>query len=195
MGYGYTEMQAVELNSQTGARVGPDRVVRRHKSALVSSGDVEFSPARFEAGRAIFTAAEMRHVFAIWAVKNTSDISRQRHLFYCIRCKQAYIVDDRGGSVTPLDSQGNTLQGSEAIRRLNTFSSGPCAAFGGLTGPRFASKIIPIHTARERLTYLTSAGRRAWKALMAHWHRLPTVDRTSRNDRSKGNEHEATASR
>jgi hypothetical protein len=175
----------VELNNPTGVpRVGPERIVQRHKLALVSAGKVEFSPAKFGAGRPVFTPAEMRHNFAIWAVKKNADTKRQRHLYYCIRCKQAFSVDDSSGSVTALDLQGNTLRGSEAIKRLHTFSSGPCAAFNGLTGPRFTSKIIPIHSARGRLTCLTSAGHRAWQALMAHWHRLPTADRITQTVRS-----------
>jgi hypothetical protein len=127
----------------------------------------------------------LRHNFAIWAVKNNADTGAQRHLYYCLRCKQAFSVDDRSGCVTAVDSEGNTLQGSEAIRRLDTFSRGPCPAFSRLMGPRFTSKIIPIHSAHRRLTDLTSAGRRAWKAFMAQWHRLPTTDRTSPNVRSK----------
>ena len=179
-------MQAVELNSETGEppRIVPDKVVQRHELALVSSGKVEFSPASLGPGLATFTAAEMRHNFAIWAVKNDGDSRSQRQLYYCIRCKQNFSIDDTSGSVTPLDSRGYTLQGSEAKSRLDTFASGPCAAFSKLTRPRFTSKIIPIRSARRRLTYLTSAGCRVWKALMAHWHRLPTVDRTSRNVRS-----------
>ena len=179
-------MQAVELNSETGEppRIVPDKVVQRHELALVSSGKVEFSPASLGPGLATFTAAEMRHNFAIWAVKNDADSRSQRQLYYCIRCKQNFSIDDTSGSVTPLDSRGYTLQGSEAKSRLDTFASGPCAAFSKLTRPRFTSKIIPIRSARRRLTYLTSAGCRVWKALMAHWHRLPTVDRTSRNVRS-----------
>jgi hypothetical protein len=175
----------VDLNGEIGeSRIGPDRIVQRHKLALVSSGKVEFSPARCGAGRPVFTPAEMRHNFAIWAVKNNADIRRQRHLYYCMRCKQAFSVDDRSGSVTALDSQGNTLRGSEAVKRLDTFSWGPCAAFNGLMGARLTSKIIPIHSARGRLTCLSSAGHRAWKALMAHWHRLQTADRITQKVRS-----------
>jgi hypothetical protein len=178
------EMQAVELNSQTGApRVGPERILQRHNLALVSAGKVEFSPTRFGAARAtaqtMFTSAEMRHNFAIWVVKNNADTRRQHHLYYCIRCKQAFSVNDSSGAVSPLDSQGNALQGSEAIKRLGTFSCGPCAAFNGPMGARLTCKLIPIHSARGRLTYFASAGRRARRALMAHWHRLPTMDRMS----------------
>jgi hypothetical protein len=177
---GYTEMLAVELNNQTGEpRVGPDMIAQRHKLALVRSNKVEFSPASFGAGRTMFTSAEMRHNFAIWAVKNNAGTRPRRHLYYCVRCKQAFSVDDRSGCVTPLDSQGNTLHGSDAKKRLDTFSCGPCPAFSGLTGPRQTSKIIPIQITGGRPTDLTSAGSRAWKAVVAHWHRLPKPDRTS----------------
>jgi hypothetical protein len=174
----------VDLNGEIGeSRIGPDRIVQRHKLALVSSGKVEFSPPSLGTGRAIFTAAEMRHNFAIWAVKNNLDTRPQRHLYYCIRCKQAFSVDDSADSVTPLDSHGNTLHGDEAIKRLDTFSCGPCPAFNGL-GARRTSKIIPIPIARGRLTDLTMAGRRARKAVVARWHRLPTADRASQTVRS-----------
>ena len=169
----YTEMQAVDLNRQTGElRVSPERIVQRRKLALVSSGKVEFSPAGHGTDRTMFKAAEMRHNFAIWGVKNKAETRAQRHLYYCIRCKQAFSVNDSSGSVTPLDSIGKMIQGSEAIRRLNTFNRGPCAAFGGLEDPRLTSKLIPIHAARGRLPDLILAGRRVWKALMAHWQSI-----------------------
>src|SRR5262249_24515323 len=143
----YTNMPAVELNNQTSVpQIGPERIVQRHRLALVSSGKVEFSPARSGTGRVMFTATEMRHNFAIWAVKNNADARQQRHLYYCIRCKQAFSVDDRSGSVTPLDSQGNTLPGSEAIRKLDTFSSGHARPSADSPEPRFTSNIIPIHS-------------------------------------------------
>jgi hypothetical protein len=179
-------MGAVELNNQTGEpRVGPDKMVQRHKLALLRSSKVELSPASLGAGRAMFTPAEMRHNFAIWALNNDENIRRQRHLYYCVRCKQAFSVDDRSGSVIPLDSQGNILQGSEARKRLGTFSCGPCPAFNGLTRPHLTSKIIPIRTAPRRLTDLTSACHRAWRAIAAEWHRSPKTNQTTQDLRSK----------
>jgi hypothetical protein len=191
----------MELKNQTVvARVGPERMVQRHNLALVSAGKVEFSPTRFGAARAtaqtMFTSAEMRHNFAIWAVKNNADKRGHHHLYYCIRCKQAFSVNDSSGAVSLLDSQRNALQGSEAIKRLGTFRCGPCAAFTGFMGVGLTSKIIPIHSARGRLTYLAAAGRRAWRALMAHWRRLPTNGSNVRGALGGGgDEHEAAVSR
>jgi hypothetical protein len=175
----------VELDNHTDEpRFGRDRIIQRHKLGRVCSGKVEFSPATFARGRAIFTRAEMRHNFAIWAVTNNTANGAPRHLYYCLRCKQAFSVDDRSGYVTPLDSQGNTLQGGEAVKRVDTFSYGPCPAFSKLVRQRLTSKIIPIHFAPARLTGLTSLGFRTWKAVVAHWHRLRMADRTSQNVRS-----------
>jgi hypothetical protein len=181
----HTGMDAVELNNQTGEpRVGPDRMVQRHM-AMVRSSKVEFSPASWGTGRVMFTPAEMRHNFAIWGLNNNEALRPQRHLYCCVRCKQAFSVEDRSGCVTPLDSHGNPLRGTEAIKRLDTFSCGPCPAFSGLARPRLKAKIIPIQSASGRLADLTSAGRRVWKAIVARWHRLPMTYRTTRNLRNK----------
>jgi hypothetical protein len=125
---------------------------------------VELRPARFGIGRAAFTLDEMRHNFA-WPVKNV-DHRLKLHLYYCVRCKQAFSVEDWSGYATPLDSQG-TLQGSEAIKRLDTCSCGPCPALSRLTGARPTSNLIPSQTVRGRLTDLTAAPLRAWKAVVA----------------------------
>jgi hypothetical protein len=156
----------VELNCQgTVPRTAMDKMVRFHRLSLVKSSKVELSPASVGTASATFTPAEMRHNFAIWMLNKDAPAGRAAHLYYCIRCKQAFSVDDRSSSVTPLDPQGEPLLGSEAVKRLDTFSYGPCQAFSGLTaGPRLTSKVIPIQAAR--LTRLTSAGRRTWKALV-----------------------------
>lgn len=147
----------------------PSLIVQHHNLVLAKSGNVEFCGARVGTGAAMFTTAEMRHDFAIWTRNHNRDTGRQRYLYYCIRCKQAFSVSDRSESVTPLDSEGNALQGVEALKRLETFSCGPCAAFIGLPAPRFMSKLMPIQTTQSRLSHLTSVGRRALVA-MARLH-------------------------
>ena len=159
----------MELNSQGAVpRTDLDRPVRFRRLAPVKSGKVEFSPA--SAAAAMFTPDEMRHNFAIWALKKDADSTPQRHLYYCVRCKQAFSVDDRSGSVTPLDPQGEPIQVNEAVKRLETFSHGPCPAFSGLiTGPRLTTKVIPIWTVRGGVTKLILAGRRTWKEVVGQW--------------------------
>jgi hypothetical protein len=173
----------MELNRRAITRIDVDKIARFHRLAPVKSSKVELLPASVGTGSATFTPAEMRHNFAIWALNKDASAGRAAHLYYCIRCKHAFSVDDRSNAVTPLDSQGNPLQGSEAVKRLDTFSCGPCPAFSGLTaGPRLTSKVIPIQAAR--LTKLTSAGHRTWKTLMAQW-RLFLAMWGTQNVRSK----------
>jgi hypothetical protein len=177
-------MGTVKLNDRTREPLGPDRIVQHHRLALVGSSKVELSPGRFGTGPAAFTPAEMHHNFAIWPVKNHADRRPRLHLYYCVRCKQAFSVDDWSGRSTPVDSQGTPLQGREAIKRLGTFSCGPCPALSRLTRPRPTSTLIPIHTARGRLTELSSAGWRVWRAVVAYWHRLAQMDRPCVNLRN-----------
>ncbi len=99
-----------------------------------------------------FSAAEMRHNLAIWPLPPDGVSRRRLHLYYCIRCKWAFRVDDRSGSVTPVDTDGKPIQGAEAAERLATFSAGPCAAFKGLTGERRLTQTIPtVASFREQL--------------------------------------------
>jgi hypothetical protein len=158
----------VELNCQ-GGFTGWRRPNPARSSSQRPDHSIQVS-SWYGAAAAMFTPAEMRHNFAIWALKKDTDSTRQRHLYYCVRCKQAFRVDDRSGSVTPLDLQGDPIQVNEAMKRLATFSNGPCPAFSGLiTGPRLTTKVIPIRTVRGRVTRLILAGRRTWKAVVGQW--------------------------
>jgi hypothetical protein len=154
-------------------RTDLDKMVRFHRLALVKSSKVEFSPASAGAPGAMFTPGEMRHNFAIWVLKKDTDFTRQRHLYYCIRCKQAFSVDDRSRSITPLDPHGDPIQGTEAAKRLATFSQGPCPAFSGLiAGQRLTPKVLPIRAVRGRFTNLMLAGCRSWKTVVGQWRRF-----------------------
>jgi hypothetical protein len=162
----------VERNGQGAApRTALDRMVRIRSLAPVKSSKVEFSPAR--AAAAIFTPAQMRHNFAIWASEKDAASAYRQHIYYCIRCKEAFSVADRSGSIMPLDPHGDPIRGSEAAKRLATFSQGPCPAFSGLiAGQRLTPKVIPIRAIRGRFTSLMLAGRRTWKAIVGQWQRF-----------------------
>jgi hypothetical protein len=162
----------VERNGQGAARrTALDRMVRSRSLAPVKSSKVEFSPAR--AAAAMFTPAEMRHNFAIWASETNAASAYQQHIYYCIRSKEAFSVADRSGSIMPLDLHGDPIQGTEAAKRLATFSRGPCPAFSGLiAGQRLTPKVIPNRAVRGRFTSLMLAGRRTWKAIVGQWHRF-----------------------
>jgi hypothetical protein len=111
-----------------------------------------------------FSPNEMRHNFAIWPLKD-SDTSKGRwHLYSCVRCKWSFRIDDRGGSVIPLDQNGSELQKCETAERLATFDVGPCPVFHGLAG---SGRLTQVITHREsllsRLVHMLYAIRRIWK--------------------------------
>ena len=154
--------------------------------ALVKHHKPELSQKRAPSGAPIFSPAEMRHNFAIWALETDAVSKRRLHLYYCLRCKWTFRVDDRWTvvTVTPLDTNGSPIQTSEAAERLATFGLGPCPAFGRLTAnPRLTQEVTGLETFRGRLASLISAGRRAWKARV--WrHRQGKLISSDQNRRS-----------
>jgi hypothetical protein len=102
-----------------------------------------------------FSSAEMRHSFAIWSLDKEAPYGRRLHLYYCLRCKWSFSVDDRRGSVTPLDLSGYPVEGAEAAERLATFSLGPCPIFNHRIGnSRLTQQITAVETIRTRLVSL-----------------------------------------
>jgi hypothetical protein len=92
---------------------------RTPKRAQTASKGV---PATVQVARLAFRPAELRHSFAIWSLKDEPALNRKLHLYYCLRYKWSFSVDDRQASVTPLDSNGRPLQLTEAADRLATFT-------------------------------------------------------------------------
>jgi hypothetical protein len=72
----------------------------------------------------------VRHSFAIQTLgKRPGLFQAQRYLYYCVRCKWTFLINDTGrNAVTPVDSAGKELVAHEAHRRLLTFAQGPCSA-------------------------------------------------------------------
>ena len=69
--------------------------------------------------------------------------------------------------MTPLDPWDDPIQGNEAMKRLATFSHGPCPVFSGLiTGQRLTTKVRTIRAVRGRFINLIRAGSRTWKAVV-----------------------------
>lgn len=110
------------------------------------------------------SATAMRHNFAIWALEKPEATRRPMHLYYCIRCKWAFQVDDRSGSVTPLDQNGTPTNASAAGERLVTFGLGPCPAFS-VTGSARLTKILTCQESLiRRLAALAyTMKRKLWK--------------------------------
>jgi hypothetical protein len=162
---GNVRSKAVDFKSYIAAtRVGSDKRVPFRGLSLVNSRKPKTDNRQAWPKSQVFSAAEMRHNFAIWALEKSGTSGRQLHLYYCVRCKWAFRVDDRSGSVTPLDSNGNPIQELEAADRLATFGVGPCPVFTRLTGNARVTQVVPPREVlRVRLTALFHAIGRIWK--------------------------------
>jgi hypothetical protein len=182
---GSPRSKAVELKSHV-VRIAPNSNLPFRGLGLVKLRKPELSQKREPSGAPIFSPAEMRHNFAIWALETDTVSKRRLHLYYCLRCKWTFRVDDRWTvvTVTPLDTNGSPIQTSEAAQRLATFGLGPCSAFSRLTAnPRLTQEAARLETFRGRLAALISAGRRAWKARV--WrHRQGKLISSDQNRRS-----------
>jgi len=100
-----------------------------------------------------FSAAEMRHHFAIWKLAPAEPSNRHLELYFCLRCKWAFRVDGRRGLITPLDKDGNAVEGVAAGERLATFASGPCPVFANLTPhSRLTERLTLMDRLRARLS-------------------------------------------
>lgn len=106
-----------------------------------------------------FSAAEMRHHFAIWKLTNDTAANENLQLYFCTRCKWAFSVDGRRALVTPLDGSGNQLAGAAARERLATFAWGPCPIFSRLTqNSRLTQQVTLMDNLGTRLLALIFAG-------------------------------------
>jgi hypothetical protein len=136
--------KAVDFKSYTAAtRVGSDKSVRLRGLMLTNTSKPRTDNRQAWPATPFFSAAEMRHNFAIWALEKSAIPGRQLHLYYCVRWKWAFLVDDHSGSATAHDPNGNPLQQPEAADRLATFGVGPCPVFTRLTGNARVTQVVP----------------------------------------------------
>jgi len=78
----------------------------------------------------------MRHNFAIKALEKPGLFKPRPYLYYCIRCKWTFRVNDRRGSVVAVDNAGQPLPAGENAKRVATFAEGPCPTLRQLAGVR-----------------------------------------------------------
>jgi len=145
-------------------RVGLDRKVPFRGLTLVNSREPKAADENAWPAVSFFSAAEMRHNFAIWTLEKSGTSRRRLHVYYCVRCKWAFRVDDYSGSVTPLDQNGKPIREPESAERLATFGVGPCPVFRRLTeGARLTQVVIWPDVRRGRLAALFHAMSRIWR--------------------------------
>ena len=90
-----------------------------------------------------FSPEEMKHNFAIRALKKPRFFARRPYIYLCVRCQQIFLVNERRGSVVAIDRNQNPLPEPENSRQVKNFAEGPCPSF------RFASK---FHRPRQPAT-------------------------------------------
>ena len=81
-----------------------------------------------------FSPQEMKHNFAVRALKKPGLFARRPYIYLCVRCQQIFLVNECRGSVVAIDRNRNPLPEPENSRQVETFAEGPCPSF------RFASK-------------------------------------------------------
>jgi hypothetical protein len=162
------------------SRAGLDHRVPFRGLALVNPRQPNPDDKKAGLGASLFSAPEMRHNFAIWGLEKSATSRRQLHLYYCVRCKWSFRVDDYSGSVTPLDENGNPTQKLEAAQRLETFGAGPCPAFSRLIGHgRLTQVVTRREVLRGRLAALFHSIGRIWKEPNRGWRRPVSLSKGS----------------
>jgi len=132
-----------------------------------------------------FSAGETRHSFAIWSLDEKVASGRRLHLYYCLRCMWSFCVDDRCGTITPLDLNGKPVRGAEAANRLATFDSGPCPVFSpSVENPRLTQRITKFEKVRIHFVVLASLGLAFFKGSVG---RVSLGRRTQHNQRGRKN--------
>ena len=79
---------------------------------------------------------EMRHNFAIKALEKPGLFKPRPYLYYCIRCKWTFRVNDRRGSVIAVDKAEQPVPAAENAKRIATFAEGPCPTLSQIAGVR-----------------------------------------------------------
>ena len=93
-----------------------------------------YPSARREYSEKAFSPEEMKHNFAIRALKKPSFFARRPYIYLCVRCQQIFLVNQRRGSIVAVDRNRNPLPEPENSRQVQAFVEGPCPSF------RFAAK-------------------------------------------------------
>jgi hypothetical protein len=81
-----------------------------------------------------FLPEEMKHNFAIRALKKPGFFARRPYIYLCVRCQQIFLVNEHRGSIVAIDRNRNPLPEPENSRQVEAFAEGPCPSF------KFASK-------------------------------------------------------
>jgi hypothetical protein len=110
------------------------------------------------------TSNTLRHNFAIWVMgRRPGWFKPQRYMYRCLRCKWAFVInDERRGSVRVAADSAGELTRAEEVRRIATFTDGPCPGYQHDAAAAEASQagnVIPLR--RENRSAKASRDARA----------------------------------
>jgi|GEM_PF-4534153 len=113
-------MRAMQTNYQQ-----PHREPRRHGSIPRTFAP----PPPSKTLPAAFSAAQTRHNFLIKPLERRGWMKPRPYLYFCVRCRNAWRVNDPRGAIIPLDRNLEPIDGPLRCERIATFAAGPCPAF------------------------------------------------------------------
>ncbi len=76
-----------------------------------------------------FSPEEMKHNFATRALEKPGLFARRPYIYFCVRCRQIFLVNEHRGSIVAIDHNQNPLPEPENSRQVGTFAEGPCLSF------------------------------------------------------------------
>jgi hypothetical protein len=73
----------------------------------------------------------LKHNFAIWVMgRRPGWFKPQRYMYRCLRCKWAFMVNDEySGSLRVAANKAEELTREEQLRRIASFTDGPCPGY------------------------------------------------------------------
>ena len=90
----------------------------------------------------------LKHNFAIWVMgRRPGWFKPQRYMYRCLRCKWSFVInDERRGSVRVAADTAGELTREEELRRIATFTDGPCPGYQHETiaAEELPENVIPL---------------------------------------------------
>jgi len=95
----------------------------------------------------------LRHNYAIWIMgRKPGWLKPQRYMYRCLRCKWAFIINDGGRGTIRVAADTAGLSREEELRRIATFTDGPCPGYQHetLAPQELPGNVIPLRGDNRR---------------------------------------------
>jgi hypothetical protein len=97
------------------------------------------------------STADLRHTFLVKALKRRGILQPRPYVHLCLRCRYAFLINERRGSIVAVDRRAQPIPDPENSRRLATFAHGPCPALKSTTS-RTRHETLELPKPRLRLS-------------------------------------------